>query len=163
MYDKNEEPQRISLKAPFKLGDVFLVYISETEITVRYAETDRMGIVHHSRYYPWFEAARGDFIKKFGIKYSEMEEMGILMPLTETHAKYIRGVTYEDEVIVTCKLVNLGVAKCTFEYEVIKKDDGMIVTKGSTVHGFVDKDFVPLNLKKKHYDIWKKMADLMEK
>lgn len=154
--------QRIFRFRPLLIREMFFVYISKTEITVRYAETDRMGIVHHSRYYPWFEAARGEFIKKFGIKYSEMEEMGILMPLTETHAKYIRGVTYEDEVIVTCKLVNLGVAKCTFEYEVIKKDDGMIVTKGSTVHGFVDKNFVPMNLKKKHYDIWKKMEELME-
>lgn len=154
--------QRIFRFRPLLSREMFFVYISKTEITVRYAETDRMGIVHHSRYYPWFEAARGEFIKKFGIKYSEMEEMGILMPLTETHAKYIRGVTYEDEVIVTCKLVNLGVAKCTFEYEVIKKDDGMIVTKGSTVHGFVDKNFVPMNLKKKHYDIWKKMEELME-
>jgi len=58
--------------------------MTETFLTVRYSETDRMGIVHHSRYYPWFEIARSDFIKQIGIKYSELEEKGILMPLVET-------------------------------------------------------------------------------
>lgn len=41
-----------------------MAFVSETHLTVRYAETDMMGIVHHSRYYPWFEVARTDFIKK---------------------------------------------------------------------------------------------------
>ncbi|MBQ6558755.1 MAG: thioesterase family protein, partial [Clostridia bacterium] len=66
-------------------------YTSETFLTVRYAETDMMGIVHHSRYYPWFEVARTEFIKKTGLTYTEMEQMGILLPLTETGAKYHLG------------------------------------------------------------------------
>ena len=64
-----------------------MAYISKSYLTVRYAETDMMGIVHHSRYYPWFEVARTDFIKSTGISYSEMEQQGILLPLTETGAK----------------------------------------------------------------------------
>lgn len=54
-----------------------MAFVSETHLTVRYAETDMMGIVHHSRYYPWFEVARTDFIKKIGMSYTEMEKMGI--------------------------------------------------------------------------------------
>ena len=65
-----------------------MAFVSETHLTVRYAETDMMGIVHHSRYYPWFEVARTDFIKKIGMSYTEMEKMGIMLPLTETAAKY---------------------------------------------------------------------------
>lgn len=53
-----------------------MAFVSETHLTVRYAETDMMGIVHHSRYYPWFEVARTDFIKKIGMSYTEMEKMG---------------------------------------------------------------------------------------
>ena len=60
-----------------------------------------MGIVHHSRYYPWFEIARGDFIKKFGMTYKAMEEAGLYMPLTECSAKYYNGVLYDDEVEVS--------------------------------------------------------------
>ena len=55
-------------------------YTSETRLVVRYAETDMMGIVHHSRYYPWFEQARTDFVKKIGYSYSELEKMGFLLP-----------------------------------------------------------------------------------
>ena len=53
-----------------------MAFVSETHLTVRYAETDMMGIVHHSRYYPWFEVARTDFIKKIGMSYTEMEKNG---------------------------------------------------------------------------------------
>ena len=74
--------------------------MTETFLTVRYSETDRMGIVHHSRYYPWFEIARGDFIKQIGLKYSELEAKGIMMPLIETGAKYHGSCTYEDEVVI---------------------------------------------------------------
>ncbi len=138
-----------------------MTYISETELTVRYAETDMMGIVHHSRYYPWFEIARGEFIKKIGLTYSEMENMGILLPLTETHCKYIQGLTYEDEVIVTCRIEKLSVARISFLYEVIRKKDMKKVSEGKTVHGFVDKNMRPINMKKDYLDLWDKMAELM--
>ena len=71
-----------------------MAYKSKTYLTVRYAETDMMGIVHHSRYYPWFEQARTDFIKETGMSYSQMEKMGILLPLVETGARYLNGLTY---------------------------------------------------------------------
>ena len=88
-----------------------MAYVSKTYLTVRYAETDMMGIVHHSRYYPWFEVARTDFIKKTGMRYSDMEKMGIMIPLTKTGAKYIYGLKYEDEVVVTCRMSKLTVAR----------------------------------------------------
>lgn len=138
-----------------------MTYISETELTVRYAETDMMGIVHHSRYYPWFEIARGEFIKKIGLTYSEMENMGILLPLTETHCKYIQGLTYEDDIIVTCRIEKLSVARVSFIYEVIRKKDMKKVSEGKTVHGFVDKNMRPINMKKDYLDLWDKMAELM--
>jgi len=61
------------------------LFISETEIIVRYAETDRMGIVHHSNYPIWFEAARTDFIKNLGMSYSKIEERGFMLPLIGTY------------------------------------------------------------------------------
>ena len=138
-----------------------MAYISETYLTVRYAETDMMGIVHHSRYYPWFEQARTDFIKKIGMTYSEMERMGILLPLTETGAKYYYGLKYEDEVLIKCKLTKLSVARCEFEYEVYKLPEMKLMTTGKTGHGFIGRDFAPINLRKKHPDIWEKMDSLV--
>lgn len=139
-----------------------MAYISETYLTVRYAETDMMGIVHHSRYYPWFEAARTDFIKKTGLSYTDMENMGILLPLTETGAKYHFGLKYEDEVVVKCRLTRLSVARCEFGYEVYKLPEMKLATEGRTVHGFVGKDFAPINLKKTFPKIWEHLGGLME-
>lgn len=138
-----------------------MAYISETELTVRYAETDMMGIVHHSRYYPWFEIARGEFIKKIGLTYGEMENMGILLPLTETYCKYIQGLTYEDEVIIRCRIEKLSVARISFLYEVIRKKDMIKTSEGRTVHGFVDKNMRPINMKKDYQELWDKMAALV--
>ena len=139
-----------------------MAFVSETHLTVRYAETDMMGIVHHSRYYPWFEVARTDFIKKIGMSYTEMEKMGIMLPLTETAAKYYYGLKYEDEVLVTCKMTKLTVARCEFTYEVYKLPEKKLMTVGTTGHGFVNREFVPINLKKLYPEIWNKMHDLLE-
>lgn len=138
-------------------------FVSKSYLTVRYAETDMMGIVHHSRYYPWFEVARTDFIKASGISYTEMEKMGILLPLTETGAKYYYGLKYEDEAEIECRLVKLTVARCEFEYSVYKLPERTLMTTGRTVHGFVSPEFVPLNLKKSYPDIWQKLNDLLYK
>lgn len=139
-----------------------MAFSSETKLTVRYAETDMMGIVHHSRYYPWFEVARTDFIKATGMTYTEMERRGILLPLTETAAKYHYGLRYEDEVIVTCTLTKLTVARCEFKYEVYKLPEMKLMTEGKTGHGFINRDFEPINLKKTHPDVWEKLTGLMQ-
>lgn len=136
-------------------------FISKTYLTVRYAETDMMGIVHHSRYYPWFEVARTEFIKKSGISYTEMENMGVMLPLTETGAKYLYGLKYEDEVLITCKLTKLSVARCEFNYEVYKLPEMKLMSTGKTGHGFVNREFAPINLKKTHPDLWAKLSELL--
>lgn len=130
-----------------------------TCITVRYSETDMMGIVHHSRYYPWFEVARNDFIKKAGMSYSQMEKDGILLPLVETYAKYIVPLRFEDEVrIVTC-LSKLKAASCEFCYKVYKGNS--LCTEGRTKHAVTDSNFKPVNLKKHNLPLWEKLNGLM--
>lgn len=145
----------------FKTKEVLeMGYKSETRLTVRYAETDMMGIVHHSRYYPWFEQARTDFIKKSGISYTQMEKMGVLLPLTETQCKYHYGLKYEDEVLVTCKIDRLTVARIEFSYEVYKLPEMKKMSEGKTKHGFINNEFKPINLKKLYPELWKKFISL---
>lgn len=91
-----------------------------------------------------------------------MEKMGIMLPLTETSAKYYYGLKYEDEVLVTCKMTKLTVARCEFTYEVYKLPEKKLMTVGKTGHGFVNCEFVPINLKKLYPEIWNKMHDLLE-
>lgn len=138
-----------------------MAYTSETRLTVRYAETDMMGIVHHSRYYPWFEQARTDFVKKIGYTYSELEKMGFMLPLTETQCRYYYGLTYEDEVLITCKIEKLTVARIKFVYEVYKLPEMKKMSEGATEHGIVDRNMRPVNAKKLFPDVWEKLSTLV--
>ncbi|WP_017212914.1 acyl-CoA thioesterase [Clostridium beijerinckii] len=137
------------------------MYISETKIVVRYAETDKMGIVHHSNYFIWFEAGRTDFIKGSNISYSEMEENGILIPLAGSNCKYIIGAKYEDELIIKTWVKQLTPVKVEFNYSVIRENDQKEIAKGSTLHVFVNNDFKIINLKKVNKEIFNKLESLI--
>ena len=124
--------------------------ISKTELTVRYAETDQMGIVHHSVYPIWYEAGRTDYIKMFGISYTEMEAAGVMMPLINLTCHYGIPAKYEDVVVVETRATKLSAAKMVLYYEVKRKSDGVLLGSGTTEHCFVDsKTFKPINVKKK--------------
>lgn len=137
------------------------MYISETKIVVRYAETDQMGIVHHSNYLIWFEAGRTDFVKGSKISYSEMEKEGILIPLAESNCKYIIGAKYEDELTIKTWIKELTPVKVEFNYSVIREKDKKEIAKGSTIHVFVNKDFKIINLKKNHPLMFEKLQSLV--
>lgn len=128
-----------------------------TPITVRYCETDQMGVVHHSRYFPWFEAGRTDFIRQLGLSYRELEEIGLLLPLTKAAAKYITGAKYEDKLEIETQLTSLSMVRMTFSYRVVRCEDVRLLATGSTVHAAVDRSFCPINLKKKYPQLWQQL------
>lgn len=137
------------------------MFISTTKIKVRYAETDKMGIVYHSNYYIYFEVAREDFIRKAGIEYRDMEEMGIMMPLVETRCKYHEGATYADELLIETSLKELSPVKVLLQYKVIREKDNKLIAEGETTQTFVDKNaFKIVNLKKKYSELWNKLIKL---
>lgn len=129
--------------------------ISESKLIVRYAETDKMGIVHHSVYPIWYEVGRTDFTKKMGIPYAYMEEIGILTPLVELNCKYTEPAYYEDELTIKTKIKRLTPARIVFEYEVLKNE--RIINVGSTTHAWVGRDLRPMNMKKHFPEIYEKL------
>lgn len=137
------------------------MFINETKITVRYAETDQMGIVHHSNYYVYFEEARTQFIKRCGMSYTEMEQNGIMMPLVECSCKYKIAAKYEDELIIKTWINELTPAKAEFNYSVIREKDQKEIAKGSTIHAFVNDNFKIVNLKKGNPAIFEKLNTLI--
>ena len=131
--------------------------ISESKIIVRYAETDKMGIVHHSVYPIWYEVGRTDFIKKLGLTYSKMEEIGILTPLVELSCKYIEPADYEDELTIKTKITKITPARIVFVYEVYKDETQKTINVGSTTHAFVGKNLKPINIKKYFPQVYEKL------
>ena len=136
--------------------------ISRTEIIVRYAETDQMGIAHHSNYAIWFEAARTDLIKKMGMSYSQMEKNGVLVPLLELECKYMMAARYEDVLIVEAKVSRLTPVKIEFAYQIFRKEDHVLLSTGRTLHGLVDPDLKPVHMKRDKPEIFQMMLDAME-
>ena len=121
---------------------------STTEITVRYSETDAMGVVHHAVYPVWFEIARTDYIKALGYSYAEMEKNGIMLPVTGITVKYRLPAGYDDKLTVSAEITRLSPARVEFAYKVIRQDSGELLTEGTSSHAFVSSSsFKPLNFK----------------
>ncbi len=132
---------------------------TETNFVVRYAETDQMGIVHHSNYPIWYEAGRSDFIRNLGIPYSKIEENNVLLPLIELKCVYKDASRYEDSIVVKTSIKEMTNVKLIFKYEVFKNNEGSIINYGETVHTWTDKNLKPINIKKhlpEIYDILSK-------
>lgn len=133
------------------------MYTSKTDIVVRYAETDQMGIVHHSNYPIWYEAARTDYIKGIGMSYSDVEKKGYMLPLLELKSCYKGSAKYEDELLVLTKIKQMSFTRVTFYYEIYKKSENVLINYGETMHVWTDKTLKPLNMKKCAPDIYNLM------
>ena len=131
-----------------------------TKIQVRYVETDQMGIVHHSGYFPWFEVGRTEFFKQTGLSYDEIERSGVLLPLVDCYCKFIYSAKYGDEVWIEVNLESVSVAKCKFTYNIIRAQDEKLLATGYTQHGFTTDKFKPINLKKSFPDIYELLCEL---
>ena len=135
-----------------------------TEITVRYAETDQMGVVHHATYPIWLEIARTEYIRALGMSYSDMEKQGVMLPVTGISCRYRLPARYDDILEITARITRFPPARIEFEYEVRRKGEEEILSTGTSAHGFVDSEnFRPLNLKRAlpdFYAVMEKQANI---
>lgn len=106
------------------------------ELRVRYAETDRMGVAHHSSYLLWFELARTGLLREAGHPYREMEEAGTMLPVVEYGCRLVRGAEYDDAVRIEVRVTELRSRSVRFDYRVLREDE-LLVT-GFTRHVCVD-------------------------
>ena len=119
---------------------------SVSTLRVRYAETDKMGVVYYANYLVWFEVARADLLRSLGWTYREMEIAGISLPVIEAHCQYLRPARYDDEIDVKTEGRMLSPVRMEFEYHVIRKTDQTIAARGKTVHAAVDAAGKPCRL-----------------
>jgi acyl-CoA thioester hydrolase len=115
---------------------------SRVQVTVRYAETDMMGIVYHANYLPWFEVGRTTLLKEIGVPYRKLEEEGYRLPVLEVSAKYVRPAVYDDTLEIVTTLRDRPLLRIYLEYEVRRGDE--LLATGTTVHAFVDREGRPV-------------------
>ena len=130
------------------------MFVSETQIRVRYAETDQMGIVYYGNYAQYFEVARAESIRQLGYTYRDMETSGVIMPVVELHCKYLRPANYDDLLTVKSTVKELPVDhRIEFHHEVLN-EKGKLLTTGRVVLFFLaakdrQKTTMPEALRKK--------------
>lgn len=129
--------------------------MEELRRQVKYYETDKMGVVHHSNYIRWFEEARVEFMRGIGISYKAMEDEGVQVPVVSVSCKYRSPATFDDIVIVKTHIKKFNGIVIEFAYEVTDEQTGVIRVTGESSHCFVDdKTFKPMNLKRERPDIY---------
>ncbi|MDP4262342.1 MAG: thioesterase family protein [Bacteroidota bacterium] len=105
------------------------MFTSETQLRVRYAETDQMGVVYHSNYFPYFESARAESIRQLGFTYADMEKMGVIMPVIEVQCRYLRPALYDDLLTIKVILKELPLHhKIEFHHEVFNEKKELLAT-----------------------------------
>ncbi len=109
----------------------------EHKIRVEYHHTDQMGIVHHSNYIKFFEAARTEWLRAAGLSYAEMERRGVMMPIVDVAVKYRHPAYYDELIAVRVFVDELPMARMVFRYEIFG-EDGRDIASGSTTLGFID-------------------------
>jgi acyl-CoA thioester hydrolase len=119
---------------------------SVSTLRVRYAETDKMGVVYYANYLVWFEVARAELLRSLGWTYREMEHAGVSLPVIEAHCEYHRPARYDDEIEVRTEGRMLSPVRMEFRYEVYRCDDQAHTASGRTVHAAVNLDGRPCRL-----------------
>ena len=109
---------------------------SRAQVTVRYAETDMMGIVYHANYLPWFEIGRTTLLKEIGVPYRQLETDGYRLPVLEITAKYTRPAVYDDALTIVTRMNDKPLLRVRLDYEVFRGEE--LLATGHSIHAFVD-------------------------
>jgi acyl-CoA thioester hydrolase len=119
---------------------------SSSTLRVRYAETDKMGVVYYANYFVWFEVARADLLRSLGWSYRDMEHAGVSLPVIEAHCEYSRPARYDDELEIRAEGRLLSPVRMEFTYQVRLATDQMVAASGRTVHAALDQNGRPCRL-----------------
>lgn len=120
--------------------------VREVRLRVRYADTDRMGVVYYANYLVWFEVARTEWLRESGWSYREMEEEGLALPVIEARCEYRRAARYDEEIEIRTRATLLTPVRIRFDYEVRRTGHPDVAALGHTVHAALDPEGRPRRL-----------------
>jgi acyl-CoA thioester hydrolase len=106
---------------------------NETKIRVRYGETDRMGYMHHGSYALYFETGRTELLRQLGLTYKQMEDDGIILPLSTMNVKYLLPAFYDEELLVKTYLHKLPTVRLEFDYEIYNQKMELLCEASTTL------------------------------
>lgn len=110
-----------------------------TSLRPRYADTDQMGIVHHAKYFEYFEIARAELLKSLGLSYAKLEEEGYLLPLNDCYARFIKPIKYDQLILIESKLESSEGVRIHISYKIYDSETNELLSEGFTKHSWVKK------------------------
>jgi acyl-CoA thioester hydrolase len=113
----------------------------EITIRVRYAETDRMGLLHHANYLVYFEQGRTELLRERGLTYRDLEDQGFLLVLTKVEVRYLGPARYDDLLTLRTTVVRTTMVRIEHRYEVVR--DGRLLAEGTSTLACVDRNGRP--------------------
>ena len=119
---------------------------STSRVRVRYAETDKMGVVYYANYLVWFEVGRTDLLRSTGWSYREMETEGFQLPVIDVQCQYRAPAKYDDEIEVRTTGGIVSPVRVQFDYQVVRAADDAVLATGRTVHAVLDRSGRPRRL-----------------
>ncbi|SFG43464.1 acyl-CoA thioesterase [Sporolactobacillus nakayamae] len=138
------------------------MHVSTTKIVVRYNETDKMGIVHHSQYVNYFEIARTDFVRQAGISYRRIEEEGLMMPVLGINVQYHTPALYDDTILVETSIRTYDSIKMMFDYKIYRQTDRKLLVEGSSSHCWTDLSLRPVSIRRKNKELHTLITSVMD-
>lgn len=123
----------------------------ETKLRVRYAETDKMGVVYHSNFVIWFEVGRVELLRDLGFQYGDMElQDDCHIPVVDLRVRYKSPAQYDDVIVLRTEIKNVRASLLHFGYEVFRDSDRTLLATGETTHIIVDKKLKRRSLPEKY-------------
>ena len=113
------------------------MYSAETQIRVRYSETDQMQYVYYGNYSAYYEVARVEGLRQLGLSYKDLEDSGVMMPVLESHSYYHKPAKYDELLTIKVTIPQLPLVKIRFEY-VIYGENGDKIHSGDTTLVFIN-------------------------
>ena len=110
-----------------------------TKIRVIYADTDALGIVYHTNYIKWFEIGRGELLRELGIPYSQIENMGYNLPLTEVNCHYLYPARYDQILLIETQIIFVNRASVKFRFIIWDEKQEKALVEGESVHACINK------------------------
>ena len=117
-----------------------------SNVRVRYAETDTMGVVYYANYFVWFEVGRTELLRDSGWSYKDMELEGFSLPVIEAHCEYRQPARYDDDLEIRTTGALVSPVRLRFDYEIVRPPDSSALVSGYTVHATLDRNGRPCRL-----------------
>ena len=139
-------PRRPSATISFPMSEFI-----DTVVRVRYAETDKMGIVYYANYFIYFEIGRVEYLRQRGLDYRRMElEDDSFTVVAEAKCRYRRPARYDDPLRIRTRVTSAKRRTITFGYEILHDETGELLATGETIHVVCDSNGRPKPLPEKY-------------